>query len=305
MNEFASGILAQLSLFLDCRPQGIICIEESSDIELTPPSLPGNMKIIAATDEFSCCVKCNLDESCGHKEIAALIQQTIITKKTQFNKTYSSFYLDTSDSNAAIVLVCSEDIIDEHDKNLLKVFTSKISIALANAIHYQKMISFEKASTTDFLTGLNNRRQLLRLGTPLLALANRNNCLAVAMIDIDFFKRVNDEYGHDVGDVVLKKVGDMMNERFRRSDIIARYGGEEFCILAPSLTIKQAFELFDNFRDAVAHTNIKISNTQTIKVTLSIGVTTDLCPDLDDMIVAADYLLYRAKHNGRNCVIVK
>jgi diguanylate cyclase (GGDEF)-like protein len=305
MNEFASGILTQLSLFLDCKPQGIICIEESHNVELTPPSLPGNMKIIAATEEFSCCVKCNLDESCGHQEIAELIQRTILMKESQFNNIYSAFYLNTNESSAAIVLVCSEDVIDTHDRDLLNVFTSKISIALANAIHYQKMITFEKASTTDFLTGLNNRRQLLRLGAPLLALANRNNCLAVAMIDIDFFKRINDEYGHDKGDIVLQKLATMMNERFRQMDVIARYGGEEFCILAPSLTTKQAFELFDNFRDAVAHTSIRISDTQTIIITLSIGVTTDLCPDLDDMLVAADYLLYRAKHKGRNCVVAK
>lgn len=306
MNEFASGILTQLSLFLDCKPQGIICIEENNNnVGITSSSLPNNMKIIAATEEFSCCVECNLDESCGHQEISSLIQKTIAARTTQFCDKYSAFYLNTSESNAAIVLVCSEDVIDVHDRKLLEVFTSKISIALANAIHYQKMVSFEKASTTDFLTGLNNRRQLLRLGTPLLALANRNNCLAVAMIDIDFFKRVNDEYGHDAGDLVLKKLGDLMSERFRRSDIISRYGGEEFCILAPSLTTRQAFELFDNFRDAVACTRIKLSESQSIKITLSIGVTTDLCPDLDDMIIAADYLLYRAKHNGRNCVVVK
>jgi len=306
MNEFASGILTQLSLFLDCKPQGIICIEESTEVGVKPLScLPNNMKIIASTDEFECCMKCNLDESCGHEKIAKLIHRTITERKTQFDEKYSAFYLDTNENNAAIVLVCSEDTIDAHDRNLLEVFTSKISIALANAIHYQKMITFEKAAVTDFLTGLNNRRQLLRLGTPLLALANRNNCLAVAMVDIDFFKRVNDDYGHDAGDIVLKKVGEMMNERFRQMDIVARYGGEEFCILAPSLNISQAFELFDNFRASVSNSGIKISDTQTINITLSIGVTTDLCPDLDDMIAAADYLLYQAKHNGRNCVLVK
>ena len=81
MNEFASGILTQLSLFLDCKPQGIICVEESHDVELTPPQLPGNMKIIAATEEFSCCVKCNLDESCGHQEIAELIQKNYFNER--------------------------------------------------------------------------------------------------------------------------------------------------------------------------------------------------------------------------------
>jgi PleD family two-component response regulator len=76
-------------------------------------------------------------------------------------------------------------------------------LALQLSLQNMKMITFEKAAVTDFLTGLSNRRQLLRLGIPLLALANRNNCLAVAMIDIDFFKRVNDTYGHDVGNFSL------------------------------------------------------------------------------------------------------
>lgn len=306
MHEFASGILTQLSSFLECKPQGIICIKENNEVEYPHVSmLPNGMNIIAATDEFECCLKCNLDESCGHGELAKLIQRALIERKNQFNKNYTAFYLDANDNKATIALVCSENPIDEHDHYLLEVFTSKISIALANAIHYQKMISFEKASTTDFLTGLNNRRQLLRLGLPLLALANRNNLLAVAMIDIDFFKQVNDNYGHDVGDLVLKKVGKLMNERFRRMDIVARYGGEEFCILAPALNIAQAFELFDNFRASVANYEIAISDSEMIKITLSIGVTTDLCVSLDDMIAAADNLLYRAKHNGRNRVVVK
>jgi diguanylate cyclase (GGDEF)-like protein len=306
MNEFASGILTQLSLFLDCQPQGIICIEENSEVGIQSLShLPNNMKIIAATEEFECCVKCNLDESCGHERISKLIRRTISEQKNQFDEKYSAFYLDTNESNATIALVCSEDEIDIHDRNLLEVFTSKISIALANAIHYQKMVSFEKAAVTDFLTGLNNRRQLLRLGAPLLALANRSNCLAVAMIDIDFFKQINDDYGHDAGDIVLKKLADMMNERFRRMDIIARYGGEEFCILAPSLNRDEAFALFDNFRISVASSKIQISDQKSIQITLSIGVTTDLSPDLDDMISGADVLLYQAKHHGRNCVVAR
>jgi diguanylate cyclase (GGDEF)-like protein len=293
-------------LFLECKPQGIICIEKNNEVEYpSVSSLPNGMKIIAASEEFSCCLKCNLDESCGHGELAKLIQRALAERKNQFNNNYTAFYLDTNENKATIALVCSENPIDKNDHYLLEVFTSKISIALANAIHYQKMITFEEAAVTDFLTGLNNRRQLLRLGMPLLALANRNNLLAVAMIDIDFFKRVNDNYGHDVGDIVLKTVAEMINERFRRMDIVARYGGEEFCILAPSLNIAQAFELFDNFRASIANCEIAISENETIKITLSIGVSTDLCPSLDDMISAADYLLYRAKHNGRNCVVVK
>lgn len=307
MHEFASGILAQLSSFLDCQPQGIICIEENTEVEIAPLScLPNSMKIIAVTEEFECCLRCNLDHSCGHGDLALMIQEALRDKKTKFNDKYTAFYLDANDNKATIALVYSEKKIEQHDLDLLEVFTSKISIALANAIHYQKMVTFEKAAVTDFLTNLNNRRQLLRLGLPMLALANRNNRLAVAMIDIDFFKQINDTYGHDVGDIVLKHVGKMLSERFRSCDVVARYGGEEFCILAPSLNSTQtAFELFDNFRISLANSDINISEMKTLKITVSIGVTTDLCPNLDDMISAADYLLYKAKHNGRNCVMVK
>jgi diguanylate cyclase (GGDEF)-like protein len=307
MNEFASGILVQLSSFLECQPQGIICLEENTDVDVPPiSSLPNNMKIIAATEEFECCLECNLDKSCGHIDIAEMIQRALHERKNQFSKKYTAFYLDTNDNKATIALVYSEKQIDQNDLNLLEVFTSKISIALANAIHYQKMVTFEKAAVTDFLTGLNNRRQLLRLGLPMLALANRNNRLAVAMIDIDFFKNVNDLCGHDVGDLVLKHVAKMLSERFRSCDVVARYGGEEFCVLAPSLNSPQiAFELFDNFRIALANSAIQISETEILTITVSIGVTTDLCPSLDDMISAADYLLYQAKWNGRNCVLVK
>lgn len=312
MHEFASGILAQLSSFLECQPQGIICIEKNTDaeteieIEESPSCLPDNLKIIAVTEEFECCLRCNLDHSCGHTDIALMIRKALIERKNQFNAKYSAFYLDTTENKATIALVYSEREIDKHDLDLLEVFTSKISIALANAIHYQKMVTFEKASVTDFLTNLNNRRQLLRLGLPMLALANRNNRLAVAMIDIDFFKQINDKHGHDVGDIVLKHVGKMLSERFRSCDVVARYGGEEFCILAPSLNSPQiAFELFDNFRMSLANSDVQISNDEIIKITVSIGVTTDLCPNLDDMITAADYLLYKAKNSGRNCVIVK
>jgi diguanylate cyclase (GGDEF)-like protein len=303
MQQFASGILTQLSAFLGCKPQGIICIEENkhefSDLH------PSEIKVIAVTAEFECCLKCNLDESCGHTEIMPLIKKTLAERKSQFDDKYTVFYLDTIDNKATIALVCSETAIDESDRYLLEVFTSKISIALANAIHYQKMVSFEKASTTDFLTGLCNRRQLLRLGFPLLSHANRSKTpVVVAMMDVDFFKRINDSYGHDAGDLVLQQIGVLLSERFkRRSDVIARYGGEEFCIIAAHVDESKVFELFDNFRTMLANQLIHLP-TQSLSITVSIGVSTKLRANLDDMISEADRLLYQAKQAGRNCVIM-
>jgi len=306
MHEFSSGILTQLSSFLDCKPQGIICIEENTAQKCPPANaLAENMKITAVTDEFECCLKCNLDGSCGHSELAQLIQLASSKREHQFAGNYSAFYLETSAVKATIALVCSEHVIDSSDQTLLEVFTSKISIALENAVHYQKMVSLEKAAVTDFLTGLYNRRQLLRLGIPLLAEANRNNPLTVSIINIDFFKLINEKYGHDLGDVVLKQVGQLMLSHFREKDLVSRYGGKEFCIIAPSLPANKAFVLFDNFRQLLENTEIEILPNEKIKVTVSIGITTDLCPNLDDMIAAAESLLYQAKSAGRNCVFVR
>jgi diguanylate cyclase (GGDEF)-like protein len=309
IREFASGMLTQLSSFLDCKPEGILCIEGYLDSE-TPQGLEHlchGLEVVAATGRYDDCLTClhPLDEAaCHHKNMAAHVQKALCEHKNQFDEDYTVLYLETSECKATIALVHSGQVVDEHDQRLLALFASKISIALSNVIYYQKMISFEEAATTDFLTGLNNRRQLLRQGIPLLAGARRGGIpMAVAMLDIDHFKQVNDVYGHDAGDVVLKHIGALLKERFRLSDIVARYGGEEFCIIAPQLDPGQAFELFDGFRNALAMQTIAVEG-HALTVTVSIGVTTDLCDSLDEMISQADELLYSAKQAGRNCVVI-
>ncbi|MFZ2404027.1 MAG: diguanylate cyclase [Methylobacter sp.] len=311
IREFASGMLTQLSLFLDCKPEGILCIEGYWNAEAAsdpdPEHLCNGLEVVAAAGRYDDCLTClhPLDETaCQHKNMVQHIQKALREHKNQFDDNYTVLYLETGYHKATIALVHSDQVVDEHDQRLLEVFASKISLALANVIHYQKMISAEEAATTDFLTGLNNRRQLLRQGIPLLAGAQRSGTsMAVAMLDIDHFKQVNDTYGHDTGDEVLKYIGALLKERFRRSDIVARYGGEEFCILAPHLEPGQAFELFDEFRYALAMQVIEARG-HSLAITVSIGVTTVLCDSLDAMIAQADDLLYSAKQAGRNCVVI-
>jgi diguanylate cyclase (GGDEF)-like protein len=309
IREFASGMLTQLSSFLDCKPEGIICVEGCLDAEASHDAdqLCNGLEVVAAAGRYDDCLSCihPLDESaCHHKDMVAHVQKALRERKNQFDDNYTVLYLETGEHKATIALVHSGQVVDEHDQRLLTLFASKISIALANVIHYQKMISFEEAATTDFLTGLNNRRQLLRLGIPLLAGVHRGGTtMAVAMLDIDHFKQVNDAYGHDAGDVVLKHLSALLKERFRRSDIVARYGGEEFCILAPQLELDQAFELFDELRYTLAMQRIEVQG-RPLTVTVSIGVTVVLCDSLDEMISQADALLYEAKQAGRNCVVI-
>ena len=169
----------------------------------------------------------------------------------------------------------------------------------------ERLQAVKEASMKDFLTGLYNRRYFFDFGRKLFASAKRDNLtLACAMIDIDFFKKVNDTYGHKAGDLVLQHVASTLKSRMRGTDIIARLGGEEFCILAVNLKENDAKKVFEELRQAIEKSSIQIDEDQTINVTISTGVVTELTDNLEDMVNRADALLYEAKNSGRNKVIV-
>ncbi len=305
IRKFASGILIQLSTFLECQTSGILCIEYDSGSSPGGPASYNDMSVFAATGEYSDCATCRMDESCKHPQMIALVKKALEEQKHQISDEYTVLFLDAGDAKGAAALLHGGlSTISESDRQLLEVFTSKISIALSNAFNYQKLISAEEAATTDFLTGLNNRRQLIRLSVPLVSGAYRSGTpLAVAMIDIDHFKRINDTYGHDAGDEVLKRIGTLLKERFRSSDIVSRFGGEEFCVIAVNLTPNAAFELFDNFRKSLETEVFDLAG-EKAKITTSIGVCTEVSDSVDTMIKTADQLLYQAKKGGRNRVML-
>jgi diguanylate cyclase (GGDEF)-like protein len=186
---------------------------------------------------------------------------------------------------------------------LLSIFSKKISLALANAIHYAEMITAQEAATIDYLTGLANRRFLIDIGNKLIANSKRTAMpIAVAMIDIDFFKKVNDNYGHDIGDEVLKKIAYFLKMHVRDSDCAARFGGEEFCIIATNISSNDVKLFFEGIREGVSRLSVKTDGVE-IKVTVSIGVSLSIGHDIDEMIKAADEKLYQAKEEGRNRVV--
>jgi diguanylate cyclase (GGDEF)-like protein len=305
IQHFASGVLSQLSAFLDCQPNGVICAQFDPEVPHPGSASCQHMQLLAASGEYGDCISCLTDDSCRHHEMMQLIRLSLAEHKSQLTDQYTVLYFETGEANASAALLHGGLwAAEESDRKLLEVFSSKISIALANALNYQKMISAERAATTDFLTGLNNRRQLLRLGIPMVAGAFRADTpLAVAMLDIDHFKQVNDTMGHDAGDEVLIQVGMLLRERFRTSDVVARFGGEEFCVIAANLTPEVARVLFDNFRRALEEMICEIRGKR-VPLTISIGVTTLVVNSVDAMISAADRLLYRAKQEGRNRVVI-
>ncbi|WP_135080360.1 diguanylate cyclase [Terasakiella sp. SH-1] len=164
------------------------------------------------------------------------------------------------------------------------------------------MDNLKSAATHDFLTGLHNRRFLQDIGNNHIARAQRDGIpISVALLDVDHFKNVNDTYGHSAGDEVLIQLGELLNERCRRSDVLARYGGEEICIIANNLPEEHSFRLFDDLRQLIEDHNFNIGDKQ-IKITASIGFCTILESRFEAMIDHADKALYVAKHAGRNRV---
>ena len=167
---------------------------------------------------------------------------------------------------------------------------------------------FEKIkymANKDFLTGLSNRRHFFEIAKPVFSRSKRKkNSVAVAMIDIDKFKNVNDTYGHDVGDVAIKEVAKILNNNLRESDLISRFGGEEFCILLEDIDEENAKKLFENIR-AIFEKNEILFPDFTLKYTVSIGICYGLSESVDELIKVSDDALYDSKENGRNRVSLK
>lgn len=159
-------------------------------------------------------------------------------------------------------------------------------------------------ATTDALTGLINRREFNRRIAEEFSRAKRHKSpLSLALFDIDFFKKINDTYGHNAGDAILKELGLLISSKTRTSDVACRYGGEEFALILPETSQVEAYELLDRLRQIVEE-EIFNKTAKPIKATISVGVAqldlSDKAPI--DFCERADKALYKAKQGGRNRV---
>jgi diguanylate cyclase (GGDEF)-like protein len=164
----------------------------------------------------------------------------------------------------------------------------------------------ELLSVTDGLTQLYNHRYFQdELCRAFEESSRYDRPLSLAMMDIDFFKKVNDTYGHAAGDEVLKVVSKLFNDSVRTSDLAARYGGEEFAVIMPETSMEDALQFAEKIRSLVAGTTVTLPDGQELRVTISIGVSTVPHPRLTTaraLIDDADKSLYIAKQRGRNQV---
>lgn len=183
-------------------------------------------------------------------------------------------------------------------------------LSLRTAMDMMRISLLEHDAATDPLTGVFNRRYLERFLSTEFASAKRYGLpLSVMMLDIDHFKRVNDKFGHQVGDQVLKILADQVSRELRGADILARYGGEEFLVIAPQTGLSNSTTLAERIRKRIQNHDFSIpldeDGLDEMNVTVSIGVASidDEVKDKEALILAADTNLLRAKRSGRNRVI--
>lgn len=189
---------------------------------------------------------------------------------------------------------------------LHKPFTiEELTVRINSNLELLEMFHEKKElASRDFLSGLYNRRYFIEHGHLIVKRAARYEYpVAVAIIDIDHFKRINDTHGHDSGDIAIQATANMLEECLRKSDLLARYGGEEFCMMMEDLTREQVEHVTEKIRHQFESFRLKLA-TDTIGFTVSIGVYYGEAVSLESMIKIADEALYTAKETGRNKVII-
>ncbi len=183
----------------------------------------------------------------------------------------------------------------------MEEFLCRVNRNLDSIAGFRKM---RDLAERDFLTGLHNRLYLFGAGEALLQKCHaRSASAAVAVLDIDFFKRVNDTHGHDVGDLALKHIARLLVDELSDVDVISRTGGEEFCVLHCDSDRAALAARMDLLRQCIEASPL-IHDQLTLPLTVSVGVVASQDATLDAMITASDAALYRAKENGRNRVEV-
>lgn len=231
---------------------------------------------------------------------------------TEFRKTHNKLdlpilgLLDESDPQETEIDFLRHGVTDTLVKHLsspssIEIFRYKVMQNIRQVLSYFEMTQM---AVRDSLTNLFNRRYFFEVGSSIFANFKRKNLnLAVAMIDIDNFKSVNDTYGHPIGDKVIIALARHLQSGLRETDIVSRFGGEEFCIILTGTQAEQAVEVLNRIRERVNQEVFTSEATEEFNISISIGLQTLAKDTLELMIEGADHLLYQAKTTGKNKVV--
>lgn len=207
-------------------------------------------------------------------------------------------------------------LVLDNTSDVIKTISALIfgSIIVSTVIYYvfkhlslshSQMKTLKEQACIDFLTGVHNKRNFNSLyDETIKKMKQQNITFSVLMIDIDFFKNVNDTYGHSAGDEVLRDLGHIFNMFVKENGIVGRVGGEEFCILLKDYSENEAVEFGESLRKYIEETMFILSFKKQIHITVSIGVSAykEKTLGIDNVREFADQKLYECKHSGRNKV---
>jgi len=205
----------------------------------------------------------------------------------------------TGRTHGLITVVDHGRRFSEDDREVLRSLAGQATLALENIeLHLQ----VSRQAVTDELTNLSNHGRFQELlGTEVEQIRRYHHWLGLIMLDIDDFKAINDSYGHQQGDLVLKRVARVLAENSREADFPARYGGEEMALILPHTDLQGAYAIAERIRTAIESARIPLGDGQgVVRVTASLGVAASTDCTKDELIAEADAALYEAKHGGKN-----
>lgn len=236
-----------------------------------------------------------IDVVCEHLDIDdGKVPDTFCLPLTAQRETFGLLYFEPRANSLDVVTV---------QNTYLEILAENIGLALANLRLRDQL---REMAMVDALTGLANRRQLdAVLGARIAGAGNSSEPMSCLMIDVDHFKRFNDNFGHDAGDIVLREVGAVLRGTLGETDLAFRYGGEEFLVLLPGLDAEQALARAEEIRDRISAIQIVHEGTPLDPVHASIGIaTTPTHCAADRLVITADAALLRAKSQGRDQSVV-
>ena len=202
---------------------------------------------------------------------------------------------DTAISSQLLKLGASDFI---HKPFIKEEFDCRINNTVRSIENLNKIMNL---ANRDYLTGLHNRRHFFSAFEEYQKeLQTKIQPFSVAMIDLDDFKKVNDTYGHDAGDLVLTTFSEIIRKNIRGADIAARFGGEEFCIVLKNVGLANTLRIFELIRSEFERTIIQLPTQNTLKCTASFGICCEQGMSISDMISSADKRLYNSKISGKN-----
>lgn len=243
-----------------------------------------------------------IDEQSKESVTIEIIENEEATKEFTNDDNFKTEYcLDLQINEKKLAKLCfySYEIADYENFQFFETVKSEIALMakIRNLYAQTKYLSI-----TDGLTSLYNRRYFFENIEREFERAKRyKSDLSIAMLDIDYFKKINDTYGHQAGDIVLKDLAQILTKTLRKTDLIFRYGGEEIIILLPETSLHQALIPLERLRKIIAERTIKFADKE-FNYTISIGIA-ERTPEIrnnDELISQADEALYRAKNSGRN-----